>query len=53
MNDFLSGYNFARQSDVIFCETIPENGTHKTYVNENFELDDENWISRKTFICKS
>jgi len=42
MNDFLSGYNFARQSDVIFSETIPENGTHKTYVNENFELDDGN-----------
>ena len=42
MNDFLSGYNFARQSDVVFSETIPENGTYKTYINENFELDDGN-----------
>lgn len=44
MNDFLSGYNFARQSDVIFSETIPENGTHKTYVVDTFELDDNNII---------
>lgn len=43
-NNFLSGYNFARQSDVVFSETIPENGTHKTYINENFELDDGNII---------
>ena len=42
MNDFLSGYNFARQSDVIFSETIPENGTHKTYIVDDFELDDDN-----------
>ena len=42
IDDFLSGYNFARSSDVVFSETIPHNGTHKTYFNENFELDDGN-----------
>lgn len=40
MNDFLSGYNFARHSDVVFSETISENGKPKTYINENFDLDD-------------
>jgi hypothetical protein len=40
MNDFLSGYNFARQSDVVFSETISENKTHKTYIVDSFELDD-------------
>jgi hypothetical protein len=44
MNDFLSGYNFARQSDVVFSETIPENNTHKTYINDTFYLDSENII---------
>lgn len=40
MNDFLSGYNFARQSDVVFSETILENKTHKTYIVDSFELND-------------
>jgi hypothetical protein len=44
MNDFLSGYNFARQSDVIFSETIPDNNTHRTYIVDNFELNDNNII---------
>lgn len=48
MNDFLSGYNFARQSDVVFSETIPENNTHKTYIVDNFELDNNNIIFCKT-----
>lgn len=48
MNDFLSGYNFARQSDVIFSETILENNTHKTYIVDEFELDDNNIIFCKT-----
>jgi hypothetical protein len=48
MNDFLSGYNFARHSDVIFSETIPDNFTHKTYVTEYFELDDGDIIFCKT-----
>lgn len=42
MNDFLSGYNFARLSDVIFSETIPHNNSYRTYVSESFELDDGN-----------
>lgn len=48
MNNFLSGYNFARQSDVVFSETIPENGTHKTYIVDYFELDDNDIIFCKT-----
>lgn len=48
MNDFLSGYNFARQSDVIFSETILENNTHKTYIVDEFELDNNNIIFCKT-----
>lgn len=44
MNDFLSGYNFARHSDVVFCETVPENDTYRTYITEHFELDNENII---------
>lgn len=48
MNDYLSGYNFARNSDVVFSETIPENNTHKTYIVDNFELDSGNIIFCKT-----
>lgn len=48
MNNFLSGYNFARYSDVVFSETIPENNTHKTYIVDNFELDTDNIIFCKT-----
>lgn len=48
MNDFLSGYNFARRSDVVFSETIPENGTHKTYIVDYFEINDSNIIFCKT-----
>lgn len=44
MNDFLSGYNFARQCDVVFSETIPKNGTHHTYTVDEFELDNDNII---------
>ena len=38
--DFLSGYNFAKNSDVIFSETISNRGIAHTYINESFELDD-------------
>jgi hypothetical protein len=48
MKDFLSGYNFARQSDVVFSETIPEGGTYKIYVAEHFELESNNVIFCKT-----
>ncbi len=48
MNDFLSGYNFARQSDVVFSETIPENSTYKTYVTDYFELNTNDIIFCKT-----
>jgi hypothetical protein len=48
MNDFLSGYNFARKCDIVFSETIPENGTHKTYITDYFELNDSNIIFCKT-----
>lgn len=48
MNDFLSGYNFARNSNVVFSEVLPENNSYKIYVAENFELDDENIIFCKT-----
>lgn len=48
MNDFLSGYNFARFSDVVFSETIPENNTYRTYIANNFELKDNDIIFCKT-----
>lgn len=48
MNDFLSGYNFARNSDSIFSETILEKNTHKTYIVDSFELDDDNILFCKT-----
>jgi hypothetical protein len=48
MNDFLSGYNFARQSDVVFSETIPENNSHRTYIVDKFELNDNDIIFCKT-----
>ena len=48
MNDFLSGYNFARQSDVVFSETIPENNSHRTYIVDEFELNDNDIIFCKT-----
>ena len=48
MNDFLSGYNFARYSDVVFSETISENNTHKTYIVDEFQLDDNNIVFCKT-----
>jgi hypothetical protein len=48
MNDFLSGYNFARKCDVVFSETIPENETHKTYITDYFELNDGDIIFCKT-----
>lgn len=48
MNNFLSGYNFARNSDVVFTEVLPENNTHKIYFSESFELDDNNIIFCKT-----
>ncbi len=48
MNVFLSGYNFARSSDVVFSETISENFTHKTYITDYFELNDNDIIFCKT-----
>lgn len=48
MNNFLSGYNFARQSDVVFSETIPDNSTYKTYVIDYFELNNNDIIFCKT-----
>lgn len=48
MNDFLSGYNFSRQSDVIFSEVISENGNPKLYIADYFELDSGNIIFSKT-----
>jgi hypothetical protein len=48
MNNFLSGYNFARKCDVVFSETISENSTHKTYVVDYFELNNDDIIFCKT-----
>lgn len=48
MTNFLSGYNFARNSNVVFSEVLPENNFYKIYFAENFELDDGNIIFCKT-----
>ena len=48
VKDFLSGYNFARQSDVVFAENIPTKESHKIYIADYFELDDKNIIYCKT-----
>jgi len=44
MNDFLSGYNFARKSNVVFAEVLPKNDSYEIYFAENFELDDYNIV---------